>query len=123
MVQLDPQVRTPPVLQSPRRDDLTIDPVDQPQPERRVLLIINNMGGGGAERVVATVANYLHRTLKWTVTILTLEPGPVRYQLVPGVESDPFTVRISPQVSGTCSACLSWRWNWLGSCAGIQWTR
>jgi len=53
---------------------------------RRVLLIINNMGGGGAERVVATVANYLHRTLQWTVTILTLESGPVQYELAPGIE-------------------------------------
>ena len=74
------------MLQSPRRDDLTIDPLDQPQRERRVLLIINSMGGGGAERVVATVANYLHLTLKWSVTILTLERGPVLYPLVPGVE-------------------------------------
>ncbi len=73
------------MLQSLRHDP-TIHPLDQPQRQRRVLLIINSMGGGGAERVVATVANYLHRTLKWSVTILTLERGPVRYQLVPGVE-------------------------------------
>jgi glycosyltransferase involved in cell wall biosynthesis len=60
-------------------------PISAPAP-RRVLLLINNMGGGGAERVVATVANYLHRTLKWTVTILTLEDGPVQYELAPGIE-------------------------------------
>jgi glycosyltransferase involved in cell wall biosynthesis len=84
MVQLRSSAEGPLVLQSTHRD--TAIPVDEPQRQRRVLLIINSMGGGGAERVVATVANYLHRTLRWSVTILTLERGPVRYKLAPGVE-------------------------------------
>ena len=61
-------------------------PLGPPRPKRRVLLMINTMGGGGAERVVATVANYLHRSLQWDVTVLTLERGPVQYELAPGVE-------------------------------------
>lgn len=56
------------------------------QPARRVVLVINNMGGGGAERVLATLANYLHGQLGWQVTIVTLQGGPVRYPLLPGVE-------------------------------------
>ena len=56
------------------------------RPARRVVLIINNMGGGGAERVMATLANHLRGILNWDVTILTLEEGPVRYELLPGIE-------------------------------------
>ena len=56
------------------------------QPARRVVLVINNMGGGGAERVLATVANHLHGALGWSVTVLTLQAGPVRYPLLPGIE-------------------------------------
>jgi len=58
-----------------------------PRPHaRRAVLVINNMGGGGAERVLATVANHLHGTLGWEVTVLTLQTGPVRYSLLPGIE-------------------------------------
>jgi glycosyltransferase involved in cell wall biosynthesis len=43
------------------------------------VFLINNMGGGGAERVVATLANHLSRALDWRITILTLQHGPVQY--------------------------------------------
>jgi glycosyltransferase involved in cell wall biosynthesis len=51
-----------------------------------VVFLINSMGGGGAERVMANLANYLHRTRGWRITILTLRGGPVQYPLDPAIE-------------------------------------
>jgi N-acetylgalactosamine-N,N'-diacetylbacillosaminyl-diphospho-undecaprenol 4-alpha-N-acetylgalactosaminyltransferase len=52
---------------------------------RHIVFVINNLGGGGAERVVATLANHLSRTFDWRVTIVTLRREPVRYELAEGV--------------------------------------
>ena len=51
-----------------------------------VLFVINNMGGGGAERVVATLANHLRVLHGVRVQILMLQGGPVMYDLDPEVE-------------------------------------
>jgi len=57
-----------------------------------VVLVINNMGGGGAERVLATLASYLRGQLGWHVTIVTLQGD------------DPSAVRCFPELrSGRCT--------------------
>lgn len=56
---------------------------------RRLVILINELGGGGAERVAATLANYLHEQMGLEITIVTLDGGPSSYPLVPGVEVRP----------------------------------
>lgn len=62
-----------------------VEPAATSRDPRRVLFLINNMGGGGAERIVANLANHLTATLGWTVTILTLQRGAVQYDVLPQV--------------------------------------
>jgi glycosyltransferase involved in cell wall biosynthesis len=57
--------------------------------DRRIVFLINTMWGGGAERIVANLANHFHRTRGWRITILTLHGGPVGYPLDPTIQVRP----------------------------------
>lgn len=66
----------------------------------KILLFINSLAGGGAERVTATLANYWARQ-HWDVTIVTLAPlSEDFYSLDPGVK------RIAMDLSGNSAHVL-----------------
>ena len=56
---------------------------------KRIAFLINELGGGGAERVLVTLANHLHDRMGFDVAIATLEQGPSAYPLSPGIEVRP----------------------------------
>lgn len=54
--------------------------------KKKVIFFIDSLGGGGAERVVATLSTSLFRTGKYDVHIVMLRKAPVAYQPDPGVK-------------------------------------
>ncbi len=50
----------------------------------KILLVINSLEGGGAERVACTLAEYW-RSRGHDVTIVTIHGGPIAYDLDPGI--------------------------------------
>jgi glycosyltransferase involved in cell wall biosynthesis len=51
---------------------------------KRLAILINELGGGGAERVAITLANHL-QAQGYEIHLVTLDGGPVAYPLSPGV--------------------------------------
>jgi glycosyltransferase involved in cell wall biosynthesis len=66
----------------------------------KILIFINSLAGGGAERVAATLANFWARR-RWEVTVVTLAPTSDDFYLL-----DPLIRRISLNLSGDSKNAL-----------------
>jgi GalNAc-alpha-(1->4)-GalNAc-alpha-(1->3)-diNAcBac-PP-undecaprenol alpha-1,4-N-acetyl-D-galactosaminyltransferase len=67
---------------------------------KRILVVISSLGGGGAERVVVELAEYLVASGR-EVTLLTLNgDDPDAYPVPAGVERDRMEIRYSPYFPG-----------------------
>jgi len=52
----------------------------------KMVFLINSLEGGGAERVISTLAAYLVRAKQCVITVVTLHPSSCWYDLPPSVE-------------------------------------